>query len=308
MSGLTSLETIPEIVKPLIRKYVGLHYKDSLAVYKKIFDIMTAKDEYDEFTSVAGLPLLVETDEGVPSPEHGLTRAYRSLVRQVDYRGVHAVTEKTLRYSKAGSLAIKSAKHLMKAADQTIDTICALYLDRASNDSYPISLSEHNVGIMSKVHPLADGSTASNEIPNNTALSQASIEEIHLLMIQAVNELGLPMADLEPGELIIPPGLSVTADKILGTRQEVDTANNTINPIVVNGYSKGKIVNKYLANTTQHFIRARNIEAGLMLLQSRAPKINTYADFDREIMKISCAMSFAPHTHDWRALYGSTGA
>jgi len=78
-------------------------------------------------------------------------------------------------------------------------------------------------------------SGSSSTISNHTAsltLSQANLQTVLTTMTStnAVNERGERVM-IRPNVLMVPPGLEFTAREIMGSLQQVDSANNNINPI-----------------------------------------------------------------------------
>ena len=117
------------------------------------------------------------------------------------------------------------------------------------------------------------------------------------------NERGQP-ALVMGKTLVVPVDSRFIAEKILGTQYEVDTANNTINPM------KGKyklVVSPYITDTDSWFLIS-DVPEGLIFQRRTAAEMNKDGEFTTLNMRFSCFTRFGVAAINPRSAYGSAGA
>jgi hypothetical protein len=141
----------------------------------------------------------------------------------------------------------------------------------------------------------------------DAALSQAAVEDMLILMMQAKDDRGY-IEPLTGDKLIVHPQNIMNADRILKTAKAVGTNDNDINPINTEGYlSGGRLSNPYLTATGPWFITT-NIQDG-MIWQEREP-LEVWEDNDADTRNYKVG-AYERYTFLWanpRGLFGSNAA
>jgi len=102
-------------------------------------------------------------------------------------------------------------------------------------------------------HPLVGGGTQANKLSVAANLSPEAIEDAITALLTTVDDRG-KFVSLTPDKLFVPAQLWATARRIDETKQEVGTANNTVN--VISGMFPGGIHPiPYLTSTKAWFIQ-----------------------------------------------------
>jgi hypothetical protein len=110
------------------------------------------------------------------------------------------------------------------------------------------------VALGSTSHPSIAGNW-SNILSTAADMSEASLEDLNVQIMNATNERGLKIS-LMPKSLIVPPALVFEAARILKSQLQNDTANNATNAMRSMGlFPEGAKVNHYLTDTDAWFIR-----------------------------------------------------
>jgi hypothetical protein len=173
----------------------------------------------------------------------------------------------------------------------------------AFSTSYPIA---DAAALLSTAHPSLSGNQ-SNTLTTAADMSEASLEDMAVQIMQAVNSRGMKIA-LMPKSLIVPTNLAFEATRILKSTGQNDSANNAINAMKAMGvFPDGVKVNHYLTDTDAFFIRT-NAPEGLKLFQREEATFAQDGDFDTSNLKYKGYERYSVGATDWRALYGSPGA
>jgi phage major head subunit gpT-like protein len=138
-------------------------------------------------------------------------------------------------------------------------------------------------------------------------LSQTTLEQALIFIGKWVDDRGLRI-NVMAKTLFVPTELQFTADKILKTEYEVNTANNTINPV------KGKlkpVVSPFLTDTDAWFILTDVTESqndGFISYQRRKAEMERDNEFMTQNLSFQGSMRFSAGCTDWRGAWGSSGA
>jgi hypothetical protein len=175
--------------------------------------------------------------------------------------------------------------------------------NRAFNSGYTFGDGKE---ILATDHPTLTGNQ-SNELSVAADLSEASLEDLVIQIMNAQNSKGLRIA-LKPQSVIVAPGNFFNAKRILDSALQNDTANNSINVLKNSGsIPGGVVVNHYLTDADAFFVRT-NAPSGMIMFDRKPVEFSQDNDFDTDNLKAKSYMRFSLTVGDFRALYGSPGA
>jgi phage major head subunit gpT-like protein len=196
----------------------------------------------------------------------------------------------------------KRAQALAMSMRQTKETVGANVLNRAFNASYTFG---DGKSLIVTDHPNIAGGTWSNKMAVDTDLSEAALEQAYIDIGGYTNDRGLKIA-VKPKKLIVPQQLIFEADKILETKFEVGTNNNTVN-VVRSRFAGGATVNHYLTDSDAWFI-ITDVPDGLKYFERRADSFAQDDDFDTDNAKFKASGRYSFGVTDKRSIYGTPGA
>jgi hypothetical protein len=199
-------------------------------------------------------------------------------------------------------VASQRAKSLAFSAAQTRENVGANVLNRGWTSGYT---GGDGKVLMATDHPLATGGSFANII-TAADLSEASLEDVVILMGQAVNSKGLKIS-LQGKRLIVPVQEQFNAARILKSVGQNDSGNNAINAIKVMGSIPEYTVNNYLTDADAFFVITNSPE-GLKWYDRVATEFKNDGDFDTDNLKHKAYMRFSAGWSDPRGVYGSRGA
>jgi phage major head subunit gpT-like protein len=172
------------------------------------------------------------------------------------------------------------------------------------NNGFGTQTAADGLSLFNTAHVTMDGSETFQNRPTVAAdLTQTALENAEIAIGNWPDERGLPISAMAK-TLVVPVDQKFTAEKILGTKFEVDTNNNTINPMA------GKyrvVVSPYLTDTDAWFL-ITDVPEGL-IFQRRAPaEMNKDGEFTTLNMRFSIWGRFGVGAINARCAYGSPGA
>jgi len=303
MAGVITTGNHPKALWPGMRKFWGREYSEHPVEWKQIFEDNSSEKNYEEDTEVTGFGLATTKDQGsavsYDSESQGPTKRYTHVTYGLGY----IVTREELEDNLYEVVSKRRIKALAFSVRQTEEIIAANILNRAFNSSYTGADAKE---LCATDHPTLSGSQ-SNELSTPADLSEASIEDLCIQIMNATNSRGLRIA-LMPKKLIVSPSEAFNAERIMKSQLQSGTANNDINALRAMGaIPGGVVVNHYLTNLDDFFIQT-NCPNGLMRFTRRSTEFRQDNDFDTENAKAKSTLRFSVGWTDFRGIYGSAGA
>jgi hypothetical protein len=286
-----------------MHKFWGREYKEYPQEWSEIFAEETSEKNYEEDTEVTGFglaPIKAQAD-GVAydSESQGPTKRYTHVTYGLGY----IVTREELEDNLYEIVSKRRIKALAFSMRQTEEIVAANILNRAFNTSY--TGGDGKAMIVSD-HPTVAG-TASNVLATAADLSEASLEDLIIQLMQATNSRGHKIS-LMPKKLVVSSSEAFNAERIVKSTQQSGTANNDVNAVKSMGLLSGGIcVNHYLTDLDAWFLTT-NANYGLTRFNRRATEFKQDNDFDTENAKAKSTMRFSVGWTDWRGIYGTPGA
>jgi phage major head subunit gpT-like protein len=300
--GVITTGAHPKALWPGIKLWWGREYDEHEAEYPELFDVVTSDKAYEEEVEISGFSVLREKDQGQAVTYDTEVQGSVTRYTHTAYGGGYIVTFEELRDDLYEVVSKRRAAMLAFAGRQTEEIIGANVFNQAFNTSYPIGDGQ---AFISATHPTMVGNQ-SNILTPSADLSELSIEDMGIQIMQAVDYRGNKIA-LIPQCLVIPPPLVFDANRIVHSYLQNDTANNAINVIRAMGmFPKGIVVNHYFLSASAWFIRT-NAPAGAQFMWRDKPMFDTDNEFDTKNAKASLYMRFSCGVTDWRSYWGDQG-
>lgn len=288
----------PKALWPGVHKFVMGEYEKHPREYTAIFDMASSNMKYEEDVETTGFGFAQVKAEGAGASFDSHTQGYTSRYTHTAYALGYVVTYEEMRDNLYKATSFKRGKMLSFSFGVTKETVAANVLNRAFNSSYT---GGDGVELLSTAHPTLAGNQ-SNELSVAAALSEASLEDLCIQIMQAKNSRGLQIR-IMPDCLIVPPSLYFEAERIVKSTLQNDTANNAVN--VVGGMFPGGVkVNHYLTDTNNWFIKT-NVQDGMRGFDREAFSFQQDNDFDTKNARALGYERYSFGWSDWRGMYGS---
>lgn len=297
----TNTGNIAKLLWPGLNAIWG-EYKDHEMEYKELFDTQSSTKGYEEDQLIPGLGLAPVKPEASATVydtlSQGLTTRYTHLAYSLGFM----LTREALDDNQYKSKALKAMKMLARSFRQTKEIVAANVYNRGHNSSY---LGADGVVLFSTAHPTLGGNQ-SNRLTTAADMSEASVEDLVVLMSNAVDERGLRIK-LTPKNLIYPTALMFEATRILKSTGQNDTTNNATNALRSMGmFTNGGQVNHYLDDPDAFYIRT-DAEQGMIHFERTPPEFDQDKDFDTSNLKYKGYERNSFGWSDFRGAYSNGG-
>ncbi len=292
----------PKTLWPGIWAFWGTSYNKHPHLYLELFEIKQSQQAYEETPELVSFGLAPIKEQATSVQYDSWRQSFVTRYTHKAYALGFIVSHEELKDNLYEKVIMERTAELAFSMRTTKETVCANVYNRAFNSSF---LGGDGVELLSTVHP-TDNGTQSNELAVAADLSETSLEDIDIQISNAVNSRGLKV-NLRATKLIVPPALKFTAERILASVLQNDTANNAVNALRSMGIiSGGWTDNTYLTDTDAWFVRT-DVEYGMCLFEREAVDFSEDNDFDTKNMKYKAYMRFEPGFSNFRGLYGSPG-
>lgn len=294
--------TIPKSQRPGVNKFFGLYDKHK-DFTKDMFDMGTSTLGYEEDVLISGSGLATVKTQGNAVNFDSITQGNTQRYSHVVYGIAYTITREAVEDGKFLNVMERVVKHGTKSMETTKQTVAANVYNRAFDSNY---LFADGKELIATDHPSKAG-TWQNEPTNSSDFSEASLEELCILIKKAKDDAGNEIA-LMPRKLIGAPDLEFDFCRVLKSTLQSGTANNDINAVRDMGViPEGYITNPFLTNTDDWFIRTDAMD-GMKGFQRRKREFTKDGDFTTEngLYKFTERYSFG--ASDPRGIYGNPGA
>lgn len=292
----------PKSLWPGVKAFFGKTYKEKPMVCDQVFSKMTSDKAYEEVVEETGFGLAPQKAEGASVSYDTDAQGYTTRFTNVTYGLGAIITREAIEDNQYESVASRKAAKLARSMRQTKENVHANVLNRAFTAAYAGGDGKE---LLATDHPSLAGNQ-SNELAVSADLSEASLEDLLILIRQATDSRGLRI-QLEGQKLIVPPALSFEATRIVSSVNQSGTANNDINAMRALGLLPGGVVIwDYLSDTDAFFVTTDAPE-GLLSFQRRALALSQDNDFDTENARMKATERYSVGWGDWRSVYGSPG-
>lgn len=293
----------PKALWPGVKRWWGLEYNRYTPIWPKMFDQMTSDQNYEEDVEDVGFGLMTTKNQGsgifYDTTQQGNVTRYTHVTYGLGY----IVTMEEMQDNLYEKVSFKRVSRLARSVAETQEVIHASVFNRGFNASF---VGGDGVSMLNVAHPTASGNQ-SNQIAVAADLSEASIEDLGVQIMQAVDSRGLRILN-RPQALFVPPQEWFNANRILKSTAQNDTGNNAINVINATGmFSQGITMNPYFSDPDAWFIRT-DCPEGLTHYTRMEATFDKDNDFDTKNLKASVVMRWAQGWTNWRQIYGSPGA
>ena len=292
----------PKALWPGVRKFVMGEYSEHPTEYTDIFTMGSSSMAYEEDVETTGFGLVPVKTEGASVAYDGHTQGFTKRYTHVAYSLGYIVTREELDDNLYKSRSFKRGKMLSFSFRTTKEIVGANVLNRGFSASY---LGGDGIELFSLLHPTLAGNFA-NELSTPADLSEASLEDLLIQIEETKNSRGLQIA-IRGDCLIVPPALAFTAERIMRSTLNPDTANNAVNAIKSRGLLRGGVkVNHYLTSDSAWFIKT-DAPDGLLGFQRTGFEFSQDNDFDTMNAK---AKGYERYTFGWtdpRGCFSSAG-
>lgn len=302
----TTTGSIPRLLQTGLNKVFGDAYAEHNEQYSLIFDKENSSKSYEVDQLVEGFGL-------APSKTEGDDLAYDTFQQGINPKYVHLTYAKGFIVTKEAmadelyGVFNKRAKALAFSMRQTKEVVAANILNRGFNSSYTMTGGDGKQLFNTAHVDGPGGTTYSNTLATAADLSETSLEDLLIQIGDAKDSRGLQIA-LQATRLIVPVNLQFTAQRILGSVLQNDTADNATNAVRdMNSVRDGFVVNNYLTDTDAWFLKT-NCPEGMKCMERQMVEFGEDNAFNSGNMRFKADERYSFGWSNARGLYGTEGA
>lgn len=303
MAGVILTSNHPKALWPGISAWWGRMYDQHPTEYTDLFETMSSDKAYEEQVQIVGFGVAPVKPQGSGIEYDSEVQGPVTRFTHVAYGLGYIVSHEELQDNLYEAVSKTRVQALANSFRQTKERVGAGILNRGFNASYP---GADGVELFSTVHPNTSGGTYSNELSVSADLSEASLEDIIIQIMQATDDRGLTIS-LMPKSLHVAPSNWFEANRILKSVYQTGTANNDLNIInATSAIPMGVKVNHYFTAPNAWFVKT-NAQNGLIHYEREAMSFTQDNDFDTMNAK---AKGYERYSFGWvdpRGVYGSAG-
>ena len=287
---------------PGINALFGDSYTQVPKTWDKIFQVMSSERAWEEDVKLGAPGLAADKAEGTSVAYEQWGEEYTVRYQHTTVAKGFIITEEAIednlyergamRYARAIGRSMAITKEIKGAAILNNAFTAGAYV---GGDGKALCATDHPVG------SYTNSNTASVD------LSESALDAMYVALSSWVDSGGKLFA-ARPRQLIVPPALMSTAERLLKTQLRVDTANNDVNFLVTsNMIPKGYIVHQYLTDQDAWFIRT-DVDHSLIHFKRSGVKKRMTEDEDTFNMKVNFSERYSFGFSDPLGVYGSAGA
>ncbi len=304
MPGVINTGTHPKLLWPGIREIWGQTYDEHDREYTSLFDVKNSTRGYEQDVQITGFGLAPVKAQGASIAYDSEMQGWVTTYSPIAYALGYIVTYEELQDNLYREVSLRRAKANAFSINQTIENVGAFMYNSAFASTY--FQTPDGQPLISAAHVNPEGGTFSNLLSPGADLSEASLEDVTIQMMNATQSRGLRISVM-PRSLHVAPQEWYNAHRILKSVLQPGTANNDINVLrAMNVFPGGVQLNHYFTNPNAWFVRT-SIPNGMNFFWRQKPTFDQDNDFDTKNAKAATYMRFSVGATDPRAIYGSNG-
>lgn len=293
---------LAELLYPGIATIFGHKYKEHEVMYKKIFDMKKSDKAFEKEQGITSLPTAAIKEQGDEISFTDIFQGYQKEYLPDTYGLGVTITREMVeddQYNIIKQIPAMAARSMIHQEEIVHTNV----LNNGFSSSYT---GPDGVAFFSASHPLVGGGTGSNTPSVAADLTQTSLENAILDIMDFRDDQGKRL-NIMPKKLFIPRSLYFTATKILDTKYATGSNNNDVN--VLSNMKLELICSNFLTDQDQWTL-INDIElGGLTSYTRRETEIDKFSDDRTQNLNIIVTRRFATGTPaDWRCAYSSPGA
>lgn len=292
---------------PGIMKWFGDSYDDYQPIWDKLVDVHSSDKQFEKFQGITNYGLAGVKDQGAGIPYRDKFQGFPREIINIAYGIGSTITYEMMRYDQYDKFkAIPS--QLAQSVRKTEETVVANLLNNGFSTATNPTLTADGKSLFNSAHLLVAANNVTQKNTPTTAadLSQTSVEQMYIDVSRYVDDQNLPIV-IRPQRLIVPSESQHLARKILDTEYEVNSANNTINPISSARMPLDLVVSPWLTDTDAWFVKTDEAD-GLVFTDVDQVMLDRDNDFDTKNLKFSAMRLFGVGAVNYLGYYAAPGA
>ncbi len=292
---------------PGIRKWFGAAYDEWEPIWTKLVTQYNSDKQFEKYQGQTEYGLAAVKDQGGNIQYRDPYQGFQKEIINVTYGLGSTITYEMMRYDQY-NLFSRIPEQLGKSVRRTEETVVHNMLNNGFSTATNPTLTADGLSLLNSSHLLV--ATTGTVLPNTPAtasdFSQTALEQAYIDIGRFVDDQNLPIV-VTGKSLVIPVESQHLARKVLQTEYEVNTGNNTINPVSTSRMPLDIVITPYLTDTDAWFIKT-DMDDGLVFQEVDAVQLDRDNEFDSKNLKFSAMRLFGVGAVNYLGYYGSPGA
>ena len=298
--------SIAKQLLPGLNAVFGIEYGEVADEYSVLFEVENSDRAFEEEVLFTGFGTAPVKGEGAAVQYDNAQESYTSRYTAETIALAFSVTEEAMEDNLYDTFAKLRARGLARSMANTKQTKAADVFNNGFNTSFT---GGDGQPMFSASHPTVGDGNQSNLIGSagTVDLSEAALETA-LVSIQTIKDDRGILVGGNAVSLHVAPNNQFTADRVLNSPYQPNTADNNINAINHQGMiPQGYMVNKRFQDADAFFIKTDVPNGAKMFV--RAPLATKMEpDFDTGNLRFKARERYSFGWSDWRGYFGSQGA
>ena len=298
--------SIAKQLLPGLNAVFGIEYGEVADEYSVLFEVENSDRAFEEEVLFTGFGTAPVKGEGAAVQYDNAQESYTSRYTAETIALAFSVTEEAMEDNLYDTFAKLRARGLARSMANTKQTKAADVFNNGFNTSFT---GGDGQPMFSASHPTVGDGNQSNLIGSagTVDLSEAALETA-MVSIQTIKDDRGILVGGNAVSLHVAPNNQFTADRVLNSPYQPNTADNNINAINHQGMiPKGYMVNKRFQDADAFFIKTDVPNGAKMFV--RAPLATKMEpDFDTGNLRFKARERYSFGWSDWRGYFGSQGA
>lgn len=303
--GIINTGKFAKALYPGLSTIFGQSYKEKDKQYTNLYEQRTSTRNFEEGIGVSGFGLAVLKTEGNGISYDTAQQGYINRFTHKTYALGTTITEEMIEDNLYDLSVVgkKDVKALAFSMAQSMEVLAAdPYIKAFSGGGITYG---DGLELCVSNHPNIAGGTFSNIPSVAVDISEAALEQAYIDISDFRNDRGLRIKVM-PQTLIVPKSTMFEIERILKTELRYDTANNDMNALKAMGIYKNVVVNHYLTDSGEWFIRT-DCPDGMVMYTRRPVAFAMDNDFDTSNAKFKASFRVSFGVYDVRGIYGCPG-
>ena len=298
--------SIAKQLLPGLNAVFGIEYGEVADEYSVLFEVENSDRAFEEEVLFTGFGTAPVKGEGAAVQYDNAQESYTSRYTAETIALAFSVTEEAMEDNLYDTFAKLRARGLARSMASTKQTKAADVFNNGFNTSFT---GGDGQPMFSASPPTVGDGNQSNLVGSagTVDLSEAALETA-MVSIQTIKDDRGILVGANAVSLQVAPGNQFTADRVLNSPYQPNTADNNINAINHQGMiPQGYMVNKRCQDADAFFIKTDVPNGAKMFV--RAPLATKMEpDFDTGNLRFKARERYSFGWSDWRGYFGSQGA
>jgi hypothetical protein len=222
MAGVITTASFPKALWEGVKSWWGSAAEKSPAFWEQMYRKEMSEKNYEEYVQEVGLGIAPRKQEGASIAFDTLTQGFVTRGTNAAYALGVITTHEELKDNLYVKLTKNRVEKLRRAFHETKNIVSTNVYNRAFNSGYT---GGDGVSLLNIAHPNMSGGTWQNKLAIDASFSQAAVEDMLILMMQAKDDRGY-IEPLSGDKVIVHPNNFFNADRVVKTPHQVGTNNH----------------------------------------------------------------------------------